>query len=762
MKFDIKNTFLPAIGICILLAFSLPSIGVAEESKIRSIDMPYTISFAQTGYVDYLRDSNYQPTENVRTQYWAVYPQLTFIENETIEERINEKLESFAIAISGYRALQKASYEMNDNNPRWMEYQGDNRWSEGVMRGYYTNVVPTMGVTEQSMLSVCFDMAYFAGGVHQVNTLYPYTLDVKTGDVITIKTLVEDASAFQAMVESFLLNEMKTKAQENPYYYGNNYGKPIHEWPIEQGYFTQEGYVALFNDYDLTSYADGRPSFVIPYENIFSYLNAYGREILSFIWNSEQSLGSLPYLNEVLSAAAKYNLSEEDIVYNYIFDYSPEAWRFQGITVDYEKRPLSSTKADSTGFVYEIYDYSVYLLSYVGDDTHVVIPDYIHGLPVVSMGSHFWPIQNGGYEDWYFGGEASVRSDIKSIVLPDTLRHIAPDAFYHCWDLESLVIPKNVSELVGAFVNCPKLIIDVDDENPYYTVKDQVVYSKDGTKLVYYPPSSTTKHFAIPEGVTDIERYAFAFTGNLFYSYDIEGQRYTFINTGCLETVVFPQSLRHIGENAFLECYSLINVEMNEGLDTIGAESFTGCKKLMRITIPRSVTRIELYAFIGCGLTDVVLQEGLRYIGFDAFSECPLEILAIPRSVQTPSYINFYINGDIPDPVLIPIAAWSDSYAHQKAEELGWPYTLLNSGLGETFSQNQSIIIGTVRITHTRSVNVRSGGNQDYDQIDEVYPGQEFPCIGIAPSGWYCILLPDGRSGYLSNNLTTLLVTPSS
>ncbi len=64
--------------------------------------------------------------------------------------------------------------------------------------------------------------------------------------------------------------------------------------------------------------------------------------------------------------------------------------------------------------------------------------------------------------------------------------------------------------------------------------------------------------------------------------------------------------------------------------------------------------------------------------------------------------------------------------------------------------------IGTVTITNRNRVNVREGGGLAYTAIATVAPGESFPCLSIAPSGWYEILLPDGRRGFLSNNLARL------
>lgn len=63
-------------------------------------------------------------------------------------------------------------------------------------------------------------------------------------------------------------------------------------------------------------------------------------------------------------------------------------------------------------------------------------------------------------------------------------------------------------------------------------------------------------------------------------------------------------------------------------------------------------------------------------------------------------------------------------------------------------------VIGTVTVTNPYYVNVRTGGDTSYPVIAQVLPGSVYPCVGIAPTGWYAILLDDGRTGYVANTLT--------
>ena len=69
-------------------------------------------------------------------------------------------------------------------------------------------------------------------------------------------------------------------------------------------------------------------------------------------------------------------------------------------------------------------------------------------------------------------------------------------------------------------------------------------------------------------------------------------------------------------------------------------------------------------------------------------------------------------------------------------------------------------IIGTVTVTNPYYVNVRSGGGTSFGVIAQVQPGSVYPCVGIAQSGWYAILLDDGRTGYVANTLTSFTALP--
>ena len=65
---------------------------------------------------------------------------------------------------------------------------------------------------------------------------------------------------------------------------------------------------------------------------------------------------------------------------------------------------------------------------------------------------------------------------------------------------------------------------------------------------------------------------------------------------GCSITgVTIPSSVKTIGNSAFLSCYSLVTVNLSEGLKDIEANAFTYCHSITELTIPESVESIGEY-----------------------------------------------------------------------------------------------------------------------------------------------------------------------
>ena len=171
---------------------------------------------------------------------------------------------------------------------------------------------------------------------------------------------------------------------------------------------------------------------------------------------------------------------------------------------------------------------------------------------------------------------------LPSITIPDNIERIEDTAFELCSALTTVTIGSGVTSIGShVFQMCPSLVeIIVSPENAAYCSVDGILFSKDMTSIVKYPPTKTGD-YVIPNSVTTIENVA------------------------------------------FYGCKSLTSVTLPDGLISIGTANFSQCTSLTEMIIPNSVTTIGSASFSGCsGLTTLTIGSGVTYIGSDAFYVC--------------------------------------------------------------------------------------------------------------------------------------------
>lgn len=130
---------------------------------------------------------------------------------------------------------------------------------------------------------------------------------------------------------------------------------------------------------------------------------------------------------------------------------------------------------------------------------------------------------------------------LTSITIANSVTSIGQFAFNRCSGLTSITIPNNVTIGGYAFQFCDSLtsitVSNMEQPDSYYTVLDNVLFSKDTTVLKMYPAGKKGS-YTIPNNVTEIGPWAFF---------------------GCrgLTSVSIPNSVTKIGGEAFWECTNL-------------------------------------------------------------------------------------------------------------------------------------------------------------------------------------------------------------
>ena len=180
-------------------------------------------------------------------------------------------------------------------------------------------------------------------------------------------------------------------------------------------------------------------------------------------------------------------------------------------------------------------------------------------------------------------------------------------AFNNCRSLTEITLPEDVGafDVDSVFGGCTALTnIFVAKNNETYKDIDGVLYTADGTTLMYYPEGKAAESFTTPDGVTTIADNAFNSNNSLKTVTVSEGVTsiglWAFGYCGNLETVNLPDSLTSIGWYAFDYCYALTTVTIPDGVESIGDNAFQYCTALTTVTIPVSVESIGADAFYYC------------------------------------------------------------------------------------------------------------------------------------------------------------------
>lgn len=205
-------------------------------------------------------------------------------------------------------------------------------------------------------------------------------------------------------------------------------------------------------------------------------------------------------------------------------------------------------------------------------------------------------------------------SALKNVeILDGVSKSIDYYAFNNCSSLESINIPQSVTSIsYEAFNYCNSLkAITVDSLNPSYKSSNEVLYSKDGTKIVQYPAGKDDDNYVIDDNVKTIGQGAF-------------------FGANRLKSITIPNGVTSLDQYAFYKCDGLTNVKLPNTVTTINLGAFQYCSGLTNVIIPDSVTNIGQSAFANCmGLSTVFIPKGLTNISTDAFRDCDGEKLSV-------------------------------------------------------------------------------------------------------------------------------------
>lgn len=228
--------------------------------------------------------------------------------------------------------------------------------------------------------------------------------------------------------------------------------------------------------------------------------------------------------------------------------------------------------------------------------------------------------------------------EIPEMIGTHPVTGIAANAFGSRINITEINIPKTVIDISPkAFLGTRALQkFTVASDNPAYrTDENGILFTRDGTTLVFCPPKALTNNtaYTCPSTLKKIGDYAFYGQGDaglasITFNAGLEEiGASAFAQNERLNNVAFPSSLKKIGDHAFATYNAATDqfiIAWSEGLEEIGDDAFMGCYIKGNLDLPSTVKKIGNYAFCTpvnshCAITSVKLPASLEFFGDAAF-----------------------------------------------------------------------------------------------------------------------------------------------
>jgi hypothetical protein len=183
-------------------------------------------------------------------------------------------------------------------------------------------------------------------------------------------------------------------------------------------------------------------------------------------------------------------------------------------------------------------------------------------------------------------------SNIKTVIIPDTVTTISSKAFKGCVRLDRINIPDSVKTMGSeAFMNCIALH-EVKLSESLTIIEDRSFCGCENLELIEIPSSVRLIWFSV------------------------------FSCCDKLKEVIFHDGLEKIEEHAFYGC-SIEKISLPNSVKHIGGEAFAWCSKLQYIKLSKNVTSILRGTFSGCKSLKEICEFGeYEFILSDAFNGC--------------------------------------------------------------------------------------------------------------------------------------------
>ena len=147
-------------------------------------------------------------------------------------------------------------------------------------------------------------------------------------------------------------------------------------------------------------------------------------------------------------------------------------------------------------------------------------------------------------------------SSLASITIPDGVTNIGKETFLGCLNLTSVSIPDSVIEIGdNAFYQCDNLTqINVAPQNTKYLSEDGVLFNKEMTELILYPPQKKDTSYSVPNGVVKMTN--------------------AFGSCPYLERISIPGTVTGLNGSSFVLCAKIKSIDVDPANPSFSSDKY--------------------------------------------------------------------------------------------------------------------------------------------------------------------------------------------
>jgi hypothetical protein len=188
--------------------------------------------------------------------------------NNELSKTINLNIEK-GIVNTFSDATKKTNLKviLADFNKEYLDFKKD--FSDASESVWELHIETEKTYQSEDVITIAISTYEFKGGAHGNDKIKFLNLNAKTGEKLTQKDIIENINDFKTLGKKHFIKSLKIE-DDNLRMEDFFFGKPF-QLPENIG-FSDDGLVLLYNVYEVASFDQGYTEFVIPFEEVASYL----------------------------------------------------------------------------------------------------------------------------------------------------------------------------------------------------------------------------------------------------------------------------------------------------------------------------------------------------------------------------------------------------------------------------------------------------------------------------------------------------------